>query len=102
MLPVDYSNDRDGPSSTAETERRESGRAITRGQLGMTATIPPVSDAARVELAFRGKRANGATANELAEELSMIESIALACLWRLVAEGKAEQIAHTARFRVIR
>lgn len=57
----------------------------------MSATVPPVSDLARVELQLRKHRALGATSRKIAAELFMAEPVVLQHLKSLTADGKAEE-----------
>ncbi len=52
-------------------------------------TIPPLSDAARVELALRKRRAWGASVNRLSAELSLRSEVVQQHVDRLVIDGKA-------------
>jgi len=66
-------------------------------------TIPPLSDAARIELALLKRGAKGATAHELGDELHMKDMVVLDILLAMLREGKVEQcFPSLISFRIIR
>lgn len=68
----------------------------------MNATVPPVSDLARVELQLRKHRAAGATSLQLASELFMSADVVLPHLRALIAANKAEELPDMGFRRVFR